>query len=189
MKKLLTVLFLTILTCVGYADTNVVTTPPVGVGKGLLQLGGAILNATPTNLALAPYATYVSKPKKWGYGLLLAYNFNNYVGVITGVDHVDQFLAVSGGIQLSYPVHPFASLGLPNVELRPFAGTELGTALQGTGVNNGGIQTINFAGAAIDFGHVLSGHFFIAGAGGTRTGAGSFSGLYCYGSAGWSKGF
>lgn len=160
------------------------------VGGWALNAAEAIYNAMPTNLAIAPYGTYVVQPKKFGYGLAVAYNFNLsqtiQAGPIIALDHVDNFLGFSGGITAQATIHPFASLGATNFAIVPFAISAVGTPLAGSGSSNGGLETENSGGLLVNFGHVLGGHFFAGGTYGTRTGAGAYSGPYIHGTAGWS---
>lgn len=141
----------------------------------LEQVGLDLYNASPTNLGFYPYGTYVLSAHKAGGGLALVYDVNPTdtlkVGVLAGVDYIDQFLGLNGGVQISLPIHPLARYGLTNFAVVPVAISALGTPLQGTS-NNGGIETINSAGLALEFGHFLGGRFSAGGLYGTRTGAG-----------------
>lgn len=159
------------------------------IGSGLLKLGETVISTSPTNFAVAPYGTYVVDKKKFGFGLAGVYNVNNYFGAVVAVDYVDQFLGVTGGIQLQLPTHPLAHFGLTNFMVMPFVISAVGTSLQGGGSGNGGVQTINTAGIDTHFGHLWGGQFLVGGAYGTRTGAGAYSGGYLNGFIGWKKGF
>jgi hypothetical protein len=161
------------------------------IGSGILRLGLQLYDAVPTNITVAPYGTYVMSQKKFGYGLGVAYNLS--LGPVQGgpillVDHVDSFLAFSGGLTLQADIHPLAHWGITSFTVTPFGITAVGTPLGGAGGNNGGLQTINSLGADIKFGHLWGGQWLIGGAYGTRTGAGAYSGGYINGFAGWKKG-
>lgn len=190
-----------LLASVTHAQTNI-DTPPAAlgtnsqtslglIGTGLFRLGQQIIDATPTNIVIAPYGTYVMQPKKFGYGIGVAYNISLgpvQAGPIILIDHVDEFLAFNGGLTLQADIHPLAHWGITSFVLTPFGITAAGTSLGGAGKNNGGIQTINSAGADIKFGHIWGGQWLIGGAYGTRTGAGAYSGAYLNGFAGWKRG-
>jgi len=161
------------------------------IGHGLLDLGLKLYDAVPTNITVAPYGTYVLSQKKFGYGLGVGYNLS--LGPVSGgpivlVDHVDQFLAFSGGVTLQADLHPLAHWGINSFTVTPFGITAVGTPLGGAGGNNGGLQTINSLGADVKFGHLWGGQFLVGGAYGTRTGAGAYSGGYINGFFGWKKG-
>lgn len=189
MKKLLSLILATVAFCVTTRADTTNAAPTTIALADLLDIGKIIVNAAPTNLAIGPYGTYVVKPKKFGYGLLAVYNFNNYVGAVAGVDHVDQFLSLSGGIQLQAPIHPLERFGYTNFVTTPFVISALGTPFGGAGNSNGGVETINSAGLALSFGHVFGGRFSLAGAAGTRSGVGAYDGTYINFWTGWKRTF
>lgn len=163
------------------------------IARGVLGLGRQVIDAMPTNLTVAPYGTYVLQPKKFGYGVGIAYNLslNDTFsgGPIVLLDHVDTYMAFSGGVTLQADLHPLAWFGVQNstFSVTPFGITAIGTPLSGAGVSNGGVQTINSVGADIKFGHLWGGRYVIGGAYGTRTGAGAYNGGYINGFAGWQR--
>ena len=185
MKQLLLIIGLSASLTAFAQDTNSVSTNSalVNIGTGLLQIGESIYNAAPTNFAVAPYGTYVVNAKKWGYGLLAAWNVNQNLGVVAGVDHVDTFLAFNGGLQLKLPVKVFG------VTATPFAITAIGMPFAGAGADNGGVQTILSAGAAVDVAKFWGGTLSVVGAYGSRGGAGAYGGGYANAALAWRKGF
>lgn len=187
LKTLALIGMASLLAMVTQAQTN--TVPQPSIGSGLLTIGEAIYNASPTNFAIAPYGTYVVSAHKFGYGLLAAYNVSQHIGIVAGIDHIDQFLGVNGGIQLSLPLRPLARFGFTNLVVTPFVISALGTPFGGAGNANGGLQTINSAGADIAIGHVLGGRFILGAAAGTRTGAGAYGGEYINAFFGYKRGF
>lgn len=160
------------------------------IGRGILSLALGVIDKTPTNFAIAPYATYAVDAKKFGGGIAGVYNVNNYFGAVVAVDYIGgQFLGVSGGIQIQMLIHPLSSFGVTNFSLTPFAISAVGTSLQGGGGGNGAVQTIETAGLDAHFGHLWGGQFLVGGAYGTRSGAGAYSGGYINAFIGWKKGF
>lgn len=203
MKRQILILVASVMSFASVAQTTTNVNPPVVlgtnstsslglIGNGLLGLGKTIINATPTNIVIAPYGTYVVQPKKFGYGLGVAYNLS--LGPVSGgpivlVDHVDQFLAFSGGLTLQSDLHPLSWFGMTSsFVLTPIGIAAVGTPLAGGGGSNGGIQTLTSVGADFKFGHLWGGQFLIGGAYGTRTGAGTYGGAYVNVFAGWKKG-
>lgn len=82
-----------------------------------------------------------------------AYGFNQYVGLIAGVEDLfakgqhSQFSAVKGGLTLSYLVHPFAFLGstaLTNIVASPFVSDQIATPKGGANLGNLLIYGLNF---------------------------------------------
>lgn len=176
------------------------STPWGEIGQGVIQLGEGVIDAMPTNIAIAPYATVVLDAKdstgktstKIGGGVLVAYNLS--LGPIQGgpavaVDYVNQFMAFNGGLSLSAPIHPFAFMGWTSFSFVPTTIDMVGTPLAGSGGSSSAIETATSGGAYLGFGHVFGGSFFAGGLYGTRSGAGAYSGNYLNLFAGWTKHF
>lgn len=138
------------------------------VGRGILDIGKGIYSAMPTNNDVAIYGTYVFKPKKFGFGALDAYNISNGIGIVGGVDYIDTFVGVNGGIQIkrTFVWHGF--------DATLFGISALLTPLKGGGDANGGLGTANSLG--VDLRLYVKLH--AGGLYGTRTGAGSYGGGY-----------
>ena len=160
----------------------------IWIGVVLLLLSLLAASGQTNNITLPPknahfvsalaYGTYIEEAKKWGGGVLGIYNFNTNVGAVFGLDYVDQFMAVNGGIALQLPLYPLQSLGYTNFMLTPYVMTAAGTSVSGAGDQNGNVQSIYSAGAKLDL-FSVKGHSVYAGGGyGTRTGAGSYAGRY-----------
>jgi hypothetical protein len=137
-----------------------------------------VTNTTQTKLAGVVYGTYVKDVKRWGGGVLGAYNFNNNAGLVVGLDYIDEFLAVSGGVQLQLPTRPLESIGYTNFYATPFVLTAVGTSMSGAGTDNNNAQVIYAAGMKTDIYKANKYRVFGGFAIGTRTGAGAYSGQY-----------
>lgn len=197
MKRHILIIIALMSTFGAIAQTNI--NPPTALGtnstssaglviKGTLSLLERVYDAMPTNIAVAPYGTYVIQAKKFGYGVGAAYNLS--LGPVSGgpiilIDHVDQLFGFSGGVTLKGDIHPLTFIGVTNFVVTPFGITAIGTSLAGG--PNGDIQTISSVGADFKFGNLWGGKFLIGGAYGTRTGAGAYSGGYINGFIGWKK--
>lgn len=202
MKKLIAALVCAVSVTTYAADTTNSTPPSVLgtnttssiglIGKGIIGLGLVVYDAMPTNIAFAPYATYALKPKQFGGGLAVCYNMS--LGPVKGgpmvaFDYIGgHFLGFNGGLTFQTDIHPLGMWGITNFVFTPIAITGIGTPITGAGSDNMGLQTASSIGADIKFGHLWGGQFFVGGAYGTRTGAGSYDGGYLNVFGGWKKG-
>lgn len=140
-------------------------------------------------------------------GLVIVENVNNYVGIAGGIDHLwlggkpGSANIVSGGLSLKAPFYPlrmgagFFGINLGtntwayNFLATPYAIVLIGTPINGTG-NDGGLATINRAGANLDL-YTFKGGWKLGLGGdfGNRTGAGKYSGNWIDGTLNIRKGF
>ena len=146
-----------------------------------------------SNWAVEPYLTYAPSLKsghKYGAGVLVIYNINNYLGGAVGVDYLGQFSLLSANLTLKYPIKigQFVSLpdSLTNLVVTPFALGGIGTPY---GSSSGEAAAIWDLGSAVQFGRFLGGKFNVGVAYGAWEHAGDYSGNRYHAFAGWSKGF
>src|SRR5256885_3671893 len=155
------------------------TTSPTVLG-GVEEIAGAIGSATNW-----PATSGYGKSMNGGGNLVfadLAYNFNQNVGVILGIDNVygggrSDWNDVRGGISLSLPVHPFTFLGgtnfLTRITATPFVADLLATPRSGNAIGN-----VVVTGAKIDLWNFRNFNLGILGAYENRQGQGDRDGHY-----------
>jgi hypothetical protein len=162
------------------AQTNA---PPTFTG-GLQEMASAVSSSTNWTI-VGGAGRGLTGNKNLAFGAV-AYNFNENVGLLVGMDTLwtpsgaqpQQNNVVKGGITLSAPIHPFAFIGssfLTNVVGTPFA---LALATQPSGGSSDSIGTV--AGGGINFDIVSFKNFeLVAGAEyESRSGAGYWNGNY-----------
>ena len=172
-------------------------TPPAT--NSPLQQAGNFLSPllTATNWEVAPYLTYApnvgpTAKTKIGGGILGIYNVSQNVGAGLGVDWLGGFNLVSANVTLKLPMKPLAFTGwswATNLVATPFVIAGIGTPLAGSGTANGGISTIEGAGASIRVGTLWGGGVNLGGAYDNWTGAGDYSGRHLQIFVGWRKNF
>ena len=144
--------------------TNIIAALPSG---GTLSQIWSFVSASQilqsSNWLVAPYGTYAPKaPTKYGGGLFLAYNLNNYAAAGIGFDYLGNFSLVSANLSLKADTHPLRGLFgntatngfFYDFTLTPFA-------LGGAGVDVGGTGShiVWDVGVHTKFGHLLGGKF------------------------------
>jgi len=175
--------------------TQAQTNPPPSFSGGIQQIADAIGLAPWTAVFGAGRASTGNRNLAFG---AVAYNFNQNVGAVIGVDrlwapHQDvqqQDNALKGGLTLSAPIHPFAFLGssfafATNVVGTPFVSALIATP---TGGSSDSVATIATVGINFD---LASWKGFTLGAGGqveTRSGSGYWNGTYYLADLNISKG-
>jgi hypothetical protein len=160
------------------AQTNLTT-----LDKIFSQIGGL------TNYAIEPYLTYApAAPKKVGGGVLGVYNVSQNVGLGLGLDWLGDFSLISANVELRAPFHPLRAT-FPSLTVSPFVLFGVGTPLGGAQNSNGGVATIQDAGAYTSFGRFLGGQFNVGAAYGQWTGAGPYDVKRYHIFIGWSHGF
>jgi len=121
------------------------------VTAGFEAIGQAVLDST--NWTVATFAGADTTFAKYIVGVEAAYGFNQYVGLVAGVEdlfskgHQSQFSAVKGGLSLQFPLHPFAFLGstaLTNVVASPFISDQIATPSGSANLGNLTIEGLNF---------------------------------------------
>lgn len=121
------------------------------VTQGFEAIGQAIVGST--NWTAAAFGGVDTTGSKYIIGAEVAYGFNQYVGLVAGVEdlfakgHQSQFSAVKGGITLSYPLHPFSFLGstaLTNIVADPFISDQIATPSGNANLGNLLVYGINF---------------------------------------------
>lgn len=177
MKKLLALGVVLVATVI-HADTNTITAPTL-MG-GISEIGDAI--ATATNwTATVGYGRALKGNTSLGFADV-AYNFNQNVGVIVGLDYVHQaqqsdWNDVRGGISLSLPMHPFSFIGgtnfLTKLVATPFVADLLATPRSGAAIGN-----LVVTGAKVDLWNVGNFNLGLLGAYEHREGQGSADGNY-----------
>ena len=119
--------------------------------SGIESAAQAALSST--NWTAAAVGGVDTTGKKYLVAGEFAYGFNQYVGLIAGVEGLyskgtkSQFSAVKGGLTLSYPLHPFACLGstpLTNIVASPFVSDQIATPSGGSNLGNLLIYGLNF---------------------------------------------
>jgi hypothetical protein len=136
-----------------------------------------------TNYAAIPYGDYFENNHKIGGGLLVEYNFNEYVGSGLGLDYAGQFYAMSGNLTFNYSIQPFKNSSHPflkNIMLTSFGLAGAGTPLAGAGSDNSGLMTVEGAGEGVrlcSWGSNEENSFGLGYAGQIRQNAGAYSGL------------
>ena len=161
------------------------TNPPApSFSAGLQEMANAVSSSTNwTVLGGAGRATTGDRDIAFG---AVAYNFNENVGILAGVDTLwaphqsqeQQVNVLKGGITLSAPIHPLAFIGstfLTNVVGTPFAMALVATP---SGGSPDSIATI--AGGGINFDLVSFKNFelVLGGEYENRTGSGFWNGSY-----------
>ena len=161
MKQILTLIAVVALAFTARAQTNVITStnqvpnliPPSTnpVTQGFEAIGQAVFDST--NWTVATFGGADTTFAKYIVGVEAAYGFNQYVGLVAGVEdlfskgHQSQFSAVKGGLTLSYPLHPFAFIGstaLTNIVADPFVSDQIATPSGSANLGNLLISGVNF---------------------------------------------
>lgn len=120
-----------------------------------------------------------------GFGAV-AYNFNQNVGIVAGVDTLwqmhgnaaQQQNVLKGGVTLSAPIHPLAFIGstfLTNVVATPFAAELMASP---TGGSSDSVATITAAGLNFDIVSIKNFELVAGAEYETRTGSGVYNGNY-----------
>jgi len=159
--------------------------------SGIESAAQAALSST--NWTAAAVGGVDTTGKKYLVAGEFAYGFNQYVGLIAGVEGLyskgtkSQFSAVKGGLTLSYPLHPFAFLGstpLTNIVASPFVSDQIATPSGGSNLGNLLIYGLNFN--VVEFANfeLIGGVDYE-----TRTGQGYWDGDYWLIHAGISRRF
>jgi hypothetical protein len=133
--------------------TTNTATPPANFNKigAALKLIGQTLSESTNWAAAAGYGRDVSGGDRNVAFAQLAYNFNDYVGLVLGYDYMfgapgHQFNSVKGGMTLQLPMHPFAFIGstfLTNLVCTPLVFDEIATSSSSS--------VANIVGAGVDF--------------------------------------
>ena len=169
------------------AQTNTVATNAPPAWTTLDQI--IALVGSPTNYAVAPYATYApNAPSKWGGGIMGVYDVNQNVGLGLGLDWLGSFSLVNANLTLQAPFHPLPSQ-LPSFVVSPFVLAGAATPYSGDGKFNGTAVVTSDFGAYLEFGHLLGGEFGVGGAYGRWSGAGPYDVPRYHGFLSWEHGF
>lgn len=131
--------------------------------------------ATATNWSPTVYATHFDNNNALGGGLLVIYNFNDYVGAGLGADWAGNWRVFGGDLQIK------KSFIIWNHIVTPFAIAGVQSPVGGAGQDNGGLATVVGGGADIQIWNKLH----IAGGWLNRTSCGTYSGGSEFISASW----
>lgn len=156
------------------------TTPPASFGAGVSEIGKAITSSTNWAI-LGGYGHSVDSGDKNIVFADLAYNFNDYVGVVIGYDYLwdgqgHELNSLKGGATLQVPLHPFTFIGstfLTNIVCTTFVGDLIAQPQNGSTVANIVTTGVNFNLYAIKNLELCAGVQYEK-----RTGDGRFDGNY-----------
>ena len=183
MKKIISLLSIIAICFTASAQTNNIN---------WLDVAGQDLLASTNWAVLGGYGHSVKGSANLVFGDI-AYNFNQYAGVVVGEDYLwttgaREQNAVKGGLTLQLPMHPFEFLGstsLTNVSAVPFIGLMVSQSKGTSAVSEIVVSGINFNLYKINSALTLNGGIFYE----SRTGDSYFSGNYWCFHLGISRGF
>jgi hypothetical protein len=150
-----------------------------GIGTTLSMLYNDTIGSS--NFIVAPFAGRKLTGNASCAGVLAAYDINQNIGLVGGIDHLwssgaaSSTFTLSGGLQIQAVIHPFNRLAflplwLQNEPAHPFAMSLVGAPMSGQ--NSGNVMNLNRVGIYFDIPVTKTWQFDIGAAFGNRTGCG-----------------
>ena len=169
--------------------------PTPSFSAGLQEMADAVSSSTNWTL-IGGIGRSTKGSRNIAFGAV-AYNFNENVGIVAGIDtlwapHQDverQQNVVKGGVTLSAPIHPFAFIGstfATNIVGIPFAAALIASP---SGGSSDAIATIGTVGCNFDIISFKNFELVVGGQYETRSGSGFWNGNYIIGQIGISRRF